>query len=324
MLCSISSPHFYYCQNGGNRTPFLITICVASGSGEMEVNMNVLVTGASGFVGKNIQKHLGNKYELINISTSKNKNYVKISKNFDDIHEKLKDRQIDCIIHLASVIPQNFNATNFKDILLPNAVMFDNLYNFVVEKNIKKFIYISSFGSMEDYKNYKIKDYYTLSKIYGEHVCSMMEARNIQTASLRIPSPYGPYSNPKSVINIFIENALKNLDINVYGSGKREQNFIYVEDIIQAIELFINAENRIDGVYSIVSEKNTSMVDLAQMVKEICNSKSKIIVGKLKDSQENFRPQYDCSRAHNKTGYKPNYNIYTGLKKYIEWYVNNI
>lgn len=286
--------------------------------------MNVLITGASGFIGKNIQESFKNKYKLINISTSKDKNYVKISKNFDDIHEKLQNVEIDCIIHLASVIPKNFLETNFKDGFLPNAVMFDNLYNFVIEKKIKKFIYISSFGSMENYKNYKIKDYYTLSKIYGEHVCSMMEARNIETASLRIPSPYGPHSNLKSVINIFIENALKDLDIDVYGTGKREQNFIYIEDIIQAIELFINAENKIDGVYSIVSEKNTSMMDLAQIVKEICNSKSKIVVGKLKDSQEDFRPQYDYSRACSEIGYKPNYNIYTGLKKYVEWYVNNI
>jgi len=183
---------------------------------------------------------------------------------------------------------------------------------------------MSSFGSMEDYKNYKIKDYYTLSKIYGEHVSSMMEARNIQTASLRIPSPYGPYSNLKSVINIFIENALKNLDINVYGSGKREQNFIYVEDVIKAIELFINTENKISGIYSIVSEKNTSMLDLAQMIKEICESKSKIIAGKYKDAQEGFRPEYEYDRVYRENGYKPDYNIYTGLKKYIKWYVNNI
>ena len=41
MLCSISSPQFNYCQSGGNRTPFFITICVASGSGEMEVFMSL-------------------------------------------------------------------------------------------------------------------------------------------------------------------------------------------------------------------------------------------------------------------------------------------
>lgn len=287
--------------------------------------MNILITGINGFIGKNIKEKLKddkrNKYFFG--TTSDIKDCVEFKKNYTDIEEKLQNETIECVVHLAAVIPNSFTNVKFDDVFLPNALMLDNLYKFSL-KNIKKFIYMSSFGSMEDYKNYKIKDYYTLSKIYGEHVCSMMEARNIQTASLRIPSPYGPYSNLKSVINIFIENALKNLDINVYGSGKREQNFIYVEDVIKAIELFINTENKISGVYSIVSEKNTSMLDLAQMIKAICQSKSKIIVGKYKDAQDGFRPEYDYDRAYRENGYKLNYNIYTGLKKYIKWYVNNI
>ena len=288
--------------------------------------MNILITGINGFIGKNIKEKLKDdkRSKYFFGTTSDIEDCVQFQKNYIDIEEKLQNETIECVVHLAAVIPNLFTNVEFDDVFLPNALMLDNLYKFSLKKNIKKFIYMSSFGSMEDYKNYKIKDYYTLSKIYGEHVCSMMEARNIQTASLRIPSPYGPYSNLKSVINIFIENALKNLDINVYGSGKREQNFIYVEDVIKAIELFVNTENKISGVYSIVSEKNTSMLDLAQMIKEICESKSKIIVGKYRDAQEGFRPEYDYDRVYRENGYKPDYNIYTGLKKYIEWYVNNI
>ena len=288
--------------------------------------MNILITGINGFIGKNIKEKLKDdkRSKYFFGTTSDIEDCVQFQKNYIDIEEKLQNETIECVVHLAAVIPNSFTNVEFDDVFLPNALMLDNLYKFSLKKNIKKFIYISSFGSMEDYKNYKIKDYYTLSKIYGEHVSSMMEARNIQTASLRIPSPYGPYSNLKSVINIFIENALKNLDINVYGSGKREQNFIYVEDVIKAIELFINTENKISGVYSIVSEKNTSMLDLAQMIKEICESKSKIIVGKYKDVQEGFRPEYEYDRVYRENGYKPDYNIYTGLKKYIKWYVNNI
>ena len=288
--------------------------------------MNILITGINGFIGKNIKEKLKDdkRSKYFFGTTSDIEDCVQFQKNYIDIEEKLQNETIECVVHLAAVIPNSFTNVEFDDVFLPNALMLDNVYKFSLKKNIKKFIYMSSFGSMEDYKNYKIKDYYTLSKIYGEHVCSMMEARNIQTASLRIPSPYGPYSNLKSVINIFIENALKNLDINVYGSGKREQNFIYVEDVIKAIELFINTENKISGVYSIVSEKNTSMLDLAQMIKEICESKSKIIVGKYKDAQEGFRPEYEYERVYRENGYKPDYNIYTGLKKYIKWYVNNI
>lgn len=288
--------------------------------------MNILITGINGFIGKNIKEKLKDdkRSKYFFGTTSDIEDCVQFQKNYIDIEEKLQNETIECVVHLAAVIPNSFTNVEFDDVFLPNALMLDNLYKFSLKKNIKKFIYMSSFGSMEDYKNYKIKDYYTLSKIYGEHVSSMMEARNIQTASLRIPSPYGPYSNLKSVINIFIENALKNLDINVYGSGKREQNFIYVEDVIKAIELFINTENKISGIYSIVSEKNTSMLDLAQMIKEICESKSKIIVGKYKDAQDGFRPEYEYDRVYRENGYKPDYNIYTGLKKYIKWYVNNI
>jgi len=131
------------------------------------------------------------------------------------------------------------------------------------------------------------------------------------------------YSNYKSVINIFIERALNNLDINVYGYGKREQNFIYIKDVIQAIEICLNKISKISGIYSIVSEENTSMLELAHIIKRICNSTSKIVVGEVVDLQEKFRPSYDYSRAMKELGYKPNYNIYKGLTEYIEWYVRN-
>lgn len=287
--------------------------------------MNILITGSNGFIGKNIKMKLEDdkRNKCFFGTTSDIVGCIQFEKNYNDIKERLQNEIIECVVHLAASIPNSLKNVGFDDVFLSNALMMDNLYKFSLKRKIKKFIYISSFGSMEDYTNYKIKDYYTLSKIHGEHVCTMMENVGIETASLRIPSPYGPYSNPKSVINIFIENALKNLDINVYGSGKREQNFIYVEDISNAIELFVNSKNKIGGVYNIVSDNNTTMLKLAQSVKDICNSKSEIIVGKYVDSQENFRPHYDYNRAYETVGYKPNYNIYAGLKKYIEWCVNN-
>ncbi|WP_066892516.1 NAD-dependent epimerase/dehydratase family protein [Clostridium nigeriense] len=287
--------------------------------------MNILVTGINGFIGKNLKIKLQNdmKNKYIFATTSDCLDCIKFEKNYYDIDKKLKNENIECIVHLASVIPFSFQNLEFNDIFLPNAIMMDNLYKFSLNKNIKKFIYISSFGSMEDYNNYKMKDYYTLSKIHGEHVCAMLESRGIETASLRISSPYGQYSNPKSVLNIFVKNALMGLDINVYGSGKREQNFIYVDDVIKAIELFINTNNKINGIYSIVSDNNTSMINLAKIIKEICKSESKINVGTYIDAQENFKPIYDYNRAYNEIGFKPQYDIYTGLKKYIEWYVKN-
>lgn len=284
-----------------------------------------MITGSNGFIGKNIKMKLENdkKNKYFFGTTSDNVSCIKFEKNYNDIGERLQNEIIECVVHLASAIPSSFENVEFNNVFLPNVLMMDNLYKFSLKRNIKKFIYISSFGSMKDYKNYKIEDYYTLSKIHGEHVCAMMENNGVETASLRISSPYGAYSNSKSVINIFIKNALIDLDINVYGTGKREQNFIYVDDVINSIEMFINTNNKINGVYSIVSDNNTSMLNLAKIIKDICKSKSKINVGEYIDIQENFRPIYDYNRAYKEIGFKPNYDIYTGLKRYIEWYVNN-
>ena len=85
-----------------------------------------------------------------------------------------------------------------------------------------------------------IKDFYTLSKITGELFCKMMTERGIAATSLRIPSPYGEYSEQENVLSIFTKKALNDDDIPIFGTGQREQNFIYVGDIINAIKLTID------------------------------------------------------------------------------------
>ncbi|WP_238858847.1 MULTISPECIES: NAD(P)-dependent oxidoreductase [unclassified Clostridium] len=288
--------------------------------------MEILITGSNGFIGKNLYDYY--KYDKTNNyifgTTSQLNGFVKFNNYYNNMEEILVNAKIDCIIHLAAVIPSSFESADFNDVFLSNANIMNNMYEFSIKNGIKKFIYISGFGSMEDYRNYKIKDYYTLSKIHGEHVCAMMENKGIETASLRISAPYGKGSNKKSVINTFINNSLNGLDINIYGTGKREQNFIYVDDIIHAIELFVTTNNKINGVYSIIADKNTSMLNLAEIIKSICNSKSKIKIGKYDDIQESFKPSYDYDRAYREVGFKPKYNIYDGLKKYIELYVDGI
>ena len=85
---------------------------------------------------------------------------------------------------MASEIPSDFNDTDFR-LFDRNVNMMNNLFHFSTDNQIDKFIYLSSFGSMQNPKMYDVKDYYTLSKITGEHFCALMESHNIQTASLK-------------------------------------------------------------------------------------------------------------------------------------------
>ena len=198
--------------------------------------------------------------------------------------------------------------------------MMNNLYKFSVNNNLKRFIYISSFGSMDHPKILDIKDFYTLSKITGEHFCSMMNFKGIHAVSLRISSPYGEYSKSKNVLNIFINNALKNEDIMVYGKGTREQNFTYAGDVSNALELILN-KKKVSGTYDIASNQNISMLNLAILIKSITKSKSRIIFNNRKDLQENYRPKYNSKKANKTFGYKSKFNLKIGLQKYIKWYL---
>lgn len=282
--------------------------------------MNIVITGASGFIATHLRNELEENNNLICLSTTfDHGGFIKLNSGYDDIELKLADKEVDVIIHLASVIPTNFEQASFHEVFMPNVKMMENLRNLCIEKKVKRFIYMSTYGTIEmvDGKE-RVRDYYTLSKVMGEYICSMMEYKGIQTASLRLPSPYGVNNKTKSVINLFIDKALKNEDINVYGSGKREQNFIYVKDVVNAIKHSINMDNSVSGVYDIVSEKNTSMLELAEAIKSITNSSSNIVVGKCNDPQENYIPIYNYQKAAKDFGYKPTYSIFDGLKDYIE------
>jgi nucleoside-diphosphate-sugar epimerase len=284
--------------------------------------MNIFVTGSNGFLGTYFRKN--NNMPNCNIiygSTSDNNFALKFNNLYSDILEKLNNKRIDVIIHFASVIPKSFQSANFKNTYLPNIKMMNNLYSYSVSNKIKKFIYISSFGSMKEPDKLDIHDFYTMSKIAGEHFCSIMETNGIQTASLRLSAPYGEYSRTKNVINLFIEKAIKNDDIEIFGSGKREQNFIYAQDIVKAIEICV--EKDVSGIYDIVSEHNISMLNLAEIILKLTNSESKIIFNGQPDPQEGYKPKYTYGRAFKKIGFKPQYDIERGLNKYINWLLAN-
>jgi len=280
--------------------------------------MKIAVTGSNGFLGKYFKEFTNLQVDQIYfLTTSKaNENQLLCEPLYRDIESVFDGKDVDIIIHFASIIPTSFTDTNY-ELFTKNNEMMNNLYNFSIKSHLKKFIYLSGFGSMNDPKLLDIKDFYTMSKITGEHFCSMMQANDIQTASLRISAPYGEYAKAKTVLNIFIDKAMKNEPIEVFGSGKREQNFTYAGDIVKAIELCL--EYTTSGVYNIVSKKNTSMLELVNLIVKITNSSSKVIKAKSIDPQENYSPQYDYSKARIELSYDPKYSLEEGLKQYIKW-----
>ncbi len=280
--------------------------------------MKIAITGSNGFLGQYFKSFTKlNQNDMFFLTTSKPKDgQLHCKPLYEDIERVFAGKEIDVIIHFAAVIPTSFSNTDY-ELFLKNNKMMNYLYEFTISNKLKKFIYLSSFGSMHNPKLLDIKDFYTMSKITGEHFCAMMEANNVQTASLRISAPYGEYAMARSVLNIFIEKAIKNETIEIFGSGKREQNFTYAGDIVKSIELSL--EHTVSGIYDIVSKRNTSMLELAKMIIKITHSSSRIISGNSIDPQENYSPKYNYIKAEKELCYEPVYTLEKGLTRYIKW-----
>jgi len=282
--------------------------------------MTILLTGSNGFIGQYIYSTKAlEEHEVIygttsNITSAKHRRF---SKYYSDIDLVLKKEKIDIIIHLASEIPTSYAVSDL-DLYLKNTTMIGNLTDFSIKNGVSKFIYISGFGSMIFPEKYDIKDYYTLSKVVGEHFCTLLEANGIETASLRVSSPFGEFYHANNVLKYFVELAIKNKTLQVHGSGKREQNFIYVGNIIHGILKCI--EYNVSGVYSLVAKEDTSMSNLAKMIIALTGSKSNIEYGRMKDPLEN-KPsiKFSLNRITEELNYKAMYSLEDGLKKYIKW-----
>ncbi|GAK60664.1 putative UDP-glucose 4-epimerase [Candidatus Vecturithrix granuli] len=282
--------------------------------------MKILLTGSTGFLGTFIRNRTSlQKTNFIFGSTSdchSNHDLVRFQSLYQEAEKLIKD-DLFAIIHCAAIIPSSFSAATYEEVFLPNIQMMENLCQLAFQKHIRKFIYISSFGSMQTPEQLDIRDYYTLVKITGELYCRMQEAHGIQTASLRISSPFGEWQHQRTVVRIFVEQALKNEPLEVYGTGSREQNFTYAGDVLAAIEAVVKAP-KISGVYNIVGPESISMLKLAQTIVNISGSSAPIVCGRQPDPQELYRPEYNYTRAKRELDYSP-CSLEKGLTQYIAW-----
>lgn len=143
---------------------------------------------------------------------------------------------------------------------------------------------------------------------------------------IRIFNTYGPRMNPNDgrVISNFIVQALKGEDITIFGDGLQTRSFQYVDDLIEGTIRMMNSEPDFLGPVNIGNPNEFTMLDLAQSVLELTNSKSKIIHLPLpKDDPRQRQP--DITLAKNKLlGWEPKIQLNDGLVKTIAYFEKNI
>lgn len=138
---------------------------------------------------------------------------------------------------------------------------------------------------------------------------------------VRIFNTYGPRMHPNDgrVVSNFIVQALKGKDITIYGDGQQTRSFCYVDDLIDAMIKMMNSEKGFTGPVNIGNPGEFTMLQLAEMVLTLSNSKSRIIYQPLpSDDPKQRQPNIDL--AKDKLGWQPKVELKDGLKETIAYF----
>ena len=138
---------------------------------------------------------------------------------------------------------------------------------------------------------------------------------------VRIFNTYGPRMHPNDgrVVSNFIVQALQGKDITIYGDGSQTRSFCYVDDLVDAMVKMMNSEKGFTGPVNIGNPGEFTMLQLAEMVLSLSNSKSKIIYQPLpSDDPKQRQPNIDL--AKDKLGWQPKVELKDGLKETIAYF----
>ena len=144
---------------------------------------------------------------------------------------------------------------------------------------------------------------------------------NIKIKVIRIFNTYGPRMREDDgrVVSNFIVQALKGEDITVYGDGTQTRSFCYISDLIEGIVKMMESPDDFRGPVNLGNPGEFKIIELAEMVIKMTNSKSKIVYKPLPEDDPKVRKP-DITLAKTKLNWEPKVPLEEGLKETINYF----
>ncbi len=144
----------------------------------------------------------------------------------------------------------------------------------------------------------------------------------LPTTISRCSNNYGPYQFPEKLIPLMIANALADKPLPVYGEGLNVRDWLYVEDHCKAIDLIIR-KGRVGEVYNIGGHNEMKNIDIVKLICAALGKSEDLITYVADRKGHDMRYAIDPTKIHNELGWLPETAFKDGIKRTIEWYLNN-
>ncbi|MDD2688906.1 MAG: GDP-mannose 4,6-dehydratase [Candidatus Omnitrophica bacterium] len=316
--------------------------------------MKLLITGGAGFIGSHLSEELiNNGHQVIaldNLSTGRLENVSQLEGNsrfelvVDTVlNENLVDKLVeknDVIFHLAAAVgvelivkkPLESLTTNIKgsEMILEMAHRY---HKKVLITSTSEIYGKNTNGPLKEDDDrilgspLKSRWSYSTAKAVDEMLAYVYwKQKNVPAVIVRLFNTVGPRQTGAygMVLPRFIEQALKNKAITVYGTGKQSRCFVHVKDVVKALIRLIDEPKAVGEVFNIGSQEEISIEKLAREIIKITKSSSKIkYIPYEKAYEEGFEDMQrripDISKINKLIGFKPTYTLAEIIKDIVSY-----
>lgn len=316
--------------------------------------VNYLVTGGAGFIGSNfifymLKKHPEDRIVCVdkltyagNLSTLKdvmdNPNFRFVKMDICDreaVFKLFEEEKFDVVVNFAAEShvdrsienPGVFLETN----IMGTAVLMDACRTY----GIKRFHQVSTdevYGDLPldrpdlfftEETPIHTSSPYSSSKA-GADLLAMAYYRTfgLPVTISRCSNNYGPYQFPEKLIPLMIANCLADKPLPVYGEGLNVRDWLYVEDHCKAIDMILQ-NGRVGEVYNIGGHNEMANIDIVKIIIEALGKSEDLITYVTDRKGHDMRYAIDPTKIHNELGWLPETMFKDGIRKTIQWYLDN-
>ena len=297
--------------------------------------MRIIITGGSGLIGRQLTEKLLESNEIFIIGQKKGiksiefRPHTNVPYQNTDYTSASLDRLFrainpEAVIHLAALRAQN-DIPLIAD-YMQNLFISSNLFEACLKYGVTNIVNISSISVYSS----KIllpwtencqplpESYYGLSKVCVEEAANFFSHKGLNIKTLRLAQVIGLGEREGYVLAIYLKNARKNMPLIVFGNEEGKRHYIYIQDVIRAIELCL-IKSELRGVFNIGMKKNYSFYEVANTINKVFNNNAGIVRLKEKKSDVNLYFM-SIAKARKILTWEPLYDLeasYSDIKEQI-------
>ena len=308
-----------------------------------------LVTGGAGFIGSNFVRMIRKRFPDSRVTVLDKLTYAGNLANLESVAEDPGYRFVkgdicdpkavasamegaEVVVNFAAETHVDRSIERAHEFVLTDTIGVYMLLEEVKRIGVRRFVQISTdevYGeilgeSATEEAPLLARNPYAASKIGGDRLTySYFATYGVPTVVTRCSNNYGPYQHPEKLIPLFATNAIQDIPVPVYGSGRNTRDWIHVDDHCAAVIAILEAPDVEGETFNIGAGNEKSVLEITAILLERLKKPASLIKHVTDRPGHDRRYAIDMTKLHKKTGFKPSVPFEKGIAATIDWYVQN-